>query len=165
MFAHIKMKIYRLASLIFLFSFGSAILAAAPDARLSPTRADLIGIWVPDHAALQEIEQREPNRARPEIELLSKGSIAMMNIPRWWRNLFGQPEETFAGFLGGKWEIKSGKSEPQLHFLHPTFGSMVLSVEGQKPPYFILLHVGGTTGNAPVRFYRKSGELNPPNQR
>lgn len=89
----------------------------------------------------------------------------MLNIPRWWRNVFGQPEGTFVAFAGGKWELKSGESEPQLVFHYPTFGSMVLSVEGQKPPYSILLHVGGTTGNAPVRFYRKSGELNPPHRK
>jgi hypothetical protein len=156
------MKICLFVALISLFVSNPVIIAAESNARNSPAREDLIGIWSPDKAAMQEIEKQAPNRARPEIELSSKGNIAMTNVPRWWRNVFGQPEGTVEGFVGGKWEIKSGKSGPQLLFQHPVYGSMALSIEGSKPPYSILLHVGGTADNAPVRFYRKSGELNPP---
>lgn len=141
---------------------GSAAVFAAEDTRLSPKRDDLVGVWGPDKESMREIESRTPNRMPPAIELRSQGSFAVDNIPSWWRNVFGQPSGKISGIAGARWDLKEGKNGPELLLQDQTFrDSMVLSIEGKKPPYFILLHVGGTTGNAPVRFYRKSRELNP----
>lgn len=143
----------------------SVMVFSAEGTRLSPTKEDLIGIWVPEAKSMREIENRAKNKASPEIELRSRGGFAVVNIPSWWRNVFGQPAGRFSGIAGGEWALKDGKDGPELLLEHKPNGlSMVLSVEGQKPRYFILLHVGGTADNVPVRFYRRSGELNPPNQ-
>jgi hypothetical protein len=144
---------------------GSVAVLAARDVPPAPRQEDLIGTWAPVKEAMQEIELRTPNRAEPEIELSSRGSFAVINIPGWWRNVFGQPAGKLSGVVGARWTLQQGKAGPELLLQDDTFSiSMVLTVEGQKPPYFILLRVEGTPGNVPVRFYRKSGELNPPNQ-
>jgi hypothetical protein len=144
---------------------GSGAALAEQEPPFSPKREDLIGIWVPDGDSMREIGVRTPNKMPPEIELLSRGSFAVHNIPSWWQNVFGQPSGKIGGIAGARWDLKEGKDGPELVLQDQTFRvSMVLSIEGKKPPYFILLHVGGTPGNAPVRFYRKSGELNPPTQ-
>jgi hypothetical protein len=141
----------------------SAAVLPAEGKQFSPKREELIGIWVPDRESMREIESRSKNKASPEIELRSRGGFAVLNIPSWWLNVFGQPAGKFSGIAGGEWAFKEGKNRPELLLEHKAFGvSMVLSIEGQKPPYFLLLHIGGTRDNAPVRFYRSSGELNPP---
>lgn len=143
----------------------SVTVLLADDTRLSPKKEDLIGIWVPDKESMRGIENPAKNKASPEIELRTRGGFAVVNIPSWWRNVFGQPAGEFSGIAGGEWALKKGKEGPELLLEHRAFGfSMVLSIEGQKPPYFILLHVGGMPDNTPVRFYRRSGELNPPSQ-
>lgn len=89
----------------------------------------------------------------------------VLNFPSWWQNVFGHPSGEISAISGAKWELKEGKDAPEILLQDQTFGiSMVLSVEGNQSPYFILLRVGGTSDTAPIRFFRKSGELNPPNK-
>ena len=132
---------------------GSLPLLAEQKKLPSPTREELVGVWRPDKESMREIEKKRPNHMPPEIQLFSHGGFAFDNIPGWWRNVFGQPSmEVNRSLTGRRWEIKEGTDGPEL--LLEGQAPMILSIEGQKLPYFILLHIGGTPGNVPVRFYR-----------
>lgn len=154
------------------FLAGSVAVLAEQKKGLPLKPEELIGVWRPDKESMREIEARIPNHMPPEIQLLSQGGFTMDNIPGWWRNVFGHPSfEGFFFFRGTRWDIKGGTDGPEVllqgNAQMPSLqgnAQMVLSIEGEKPPYFILLHVGGMRGNAPVRFYRKIRELNKPNQ-
>jgi hypothetical protein len=137
------------------------LLATAP--KVTPNREDFVGVWIPDKESIPLINPHAAARAIPEMELRARGDFAFVNIPAAWRNAFGQPVAKFGGISGGEWTLIGRIAPYELALKHKDSGaSMVLTVEGKKPPYFLLLHVGATPGNPPLRFYRTSGELNPP---
>ena len=129
--------------------------------RPASTREEFIGIWWPEEKAQAEIRKRSSNAAAMvELELRSDGKFAFVNIPKWWRNVFGQPSGKLGG-VGGDWTLHHGAAGPEI--VLEAFGlTMTLGVGGEKAPREIIVHVGDGGRSIAIRLFRKYGELNPP---
>lgn len=136
-------------------------LKAESSSRPAPTRAELIGIWWPDEKTQQEIRKRSSSAAAMfELELRSDGKFAFENIPKWWRNVFGQPSGKLGG-MGGNWTLEQGTAGAEV-FLEAFGLTMTLGVGGENASRQIIVHVGDGDSSLTVRLFRKYGELNPP---
>ena len=95
-----------------------------------------------------------------ELELRSDGKFAFVNIPKWWRNVFGQPSGKLGG-MGGNWTLEQGATGAEV-FLEALGLTMTLGVGGESASRQIIVHVGDGDSSLTVRLFRKRGELNPP---
>jgi hypothetical protein len=146
-----------------LIGVSAAWSKAESSLRPSPAQAGFIGIWWPDEKAQQEIRKRSSSAAAMfELELRSDGKFAFVNIPKWWRNVFGQPSGKISG-IGGDWTLREGAAGTEV-FLESFGLAMTLGVGGEEESREIIIHVGDGDRSIAVRLLRKSGELNPPEQ-
>jgi len=119
----------------------------------SGTKVELVGIWWPDEQAKAEITKRAPGRAMLELELRGDGNFALVNIPKWWRNVFGQPSGKLGG-VSGQWTLKENASSREI--LLEAFGlSMTLGVTDDASHPEILVHVGDGERSLAVRFKKR----------
>lgn len=136
-------------------------LKAESSSRPAPSQEELIGIWWPDENTQQEIQKRSSSAAAMfELELRSDGKFAFVNIPKWWRNVFGQPSGKLGG-VSGDWTLQQGAAGAEV-FLEAFGLAMTLGVGGENASRRIIVHVGDGDSSLTVRLFRKYGELNPP---
>ena len=152
------------ASVVALF-LGSAALAWAADSSPPQSRTnkeELVGIWWPDEKSKQEIRKRAPYSAMFELELRSDGKFSFVNIPKWWRNVFGRPSGKLGG-ISGRWSLQETSAGTEI--LLEAFGlSMTLGVDSERAPRRIIIHIGDADRTVAIKLFRKSGELNPRNE-
>ena len=136
-------------------------LEAQSSSRPSLAHEEFIGIWWPDEKVQQEIRKRSSSAAAMfELELRSDGKFAFVNIPKWWRNVFGQPSGKLSG-VNGDWTLHQGTAGTEV-FLEAFGLTMTLGVGDDRASREILIHVGDGDSSLTVRLFRKRGELNPP---
>ena len=73
--------------------------------REKPNRTDVIGTWVPTAATINDLKQRGGYViSKHELVLRADGTFAMVNMPDWWSDGFGQSKKTFESG-SGKWQF------------------------------------------------------------
>lgn len=99
-----------------------ALLASAALADASPEadEAAVVGIWRLSKADEAEIAQLEPHRAWFELEIKPDGGFRILNPPRAWNHLFGQPAgRIWSG--SGKWRLVRREDRLEVHLTMPNF--------------------------------------------
>lgn len=108
-----------------------------------PKRENLIGVWRPDKATLDDIHKRGhyPD-AKYEIILREDGTFSLRNIPDWWTfEQFGESGGKFVSF-DGRWDLTAYSGPWEISLVTTNNEGYSVNVYRQKPPYSLFLRLG-----------------------
>src|SRR5262249_50031885 len=64
--------------------------------RHEPARSDIVGVWTPTEKTLRDIRKRgHYESVAHKIVLSDDGTFAMVNMPDWWTDGFGESHGKF----------------------------------------------------------------------
>jgi len=114
--------------------------------REKPNRTDVIGTWVPTAATINDLKQRGAYViSKHELVLRADVTFAMVNMPDWWIDGFGQSKKTFESG-SGKWQFYQDHNPWTVWAIELDFPQRVvpnaIHLQRQKPPYLIHITVG-----------------------
>lgn len=74
-----------------------------------PNRAEIVGVWTPDPATVEDLRGRGGYDASVPVRLTLRedGTFELANMPDWWDNGFGKSYKGFSS-ASGRWELTNG---------------------------------------------------------
>lgn len=120
--------------------------------RHRPSRADLIGKWVPTPVSLRDMKERGGYAiSKHELDLHADGTFSVINMPDWWNNFGGESHRTLQSG-SGVWSVQQEDDGVAVWLIYLDFVDrhrISLNLRHQKPPYSIHIMLGDPdTGRA-----------------
>jgi hypothetical protein len=116
--------------------------------RRQPSKADLIGKWVPTPKSLREMKERDGlTISKHELDLHADGSFSATNMSDWWGDFGGESRMILQSGLGAwdTWDIQSVNDGFTVWVINLDFLNrhrVPLHLRRQNPPYLIYIYVG-----------------------
>jgi hypothetical protein len=112
--------------------------------RQRPSKADLVGQWVPTSASLKDMKERGGYRiSKHELDLHTDGSFLVINMPDWWDSI---RDESRRGFESGSgtWGIhgRDGRAVWVVDLYFTDRHLVSLNLRHQKPLYLLQIMLG-----------------------
>lgn len=125
-----------------------------------PNKDELVGVWIPDEATLEDIRTRGKYNPTVSTKLMLRadGSFEMENMPDWWKNGFGESSGGFES-NSGAWKLSgAGGACWRIDLKVSNVGTSVGLLEhrfGGQPRYVIAIILGDPDSGEKMIFVKQ----------